>query len=50
VRRLGELLRDPARRKRFGVAGRKLVETKFSLDALAERHENFYRRALNPCV
>jgi glycosyltransferase involved in cell wall biosynthesis len=50
VERLGELLRDPVKRKQFGTAGRKLIEAKFSLDALAERHENFYRRALNPCV
>jgi glycosyltransferase involved in cell wall biosynthesis len=50
VQRLGELLQDSAKRKQFGEAGRKLVEAKFSLDALAERHENFYRRALNPCV
>lgn len=50
VERLGELLRDSAKRKQFGAAGRKLVEAKFSLDALAERHEIFYRRALNPCV
>jgi glycosyltransferase involved in cell wall biosynthesis len=50
VERLGELLGDQIKRKQFGAAGRKLVEAKFSLDALAERHENFYRRALNPCV
>jgi glycosyltransferase involved in cell wall biosynthesis len=50
VERLGELLRDPVKRRQFGAAGRKLVEAKFSLDALAERHENFYRGALNRCV
>jgi glycosyltransferase involved in cell wall biosynthesis len=50
VERLGELLRDPARRKQFGAAGRKRVEAKFSLDALAERHENFYCGASNSSV
>jgi glycosyltransferase involved in cell wall biosynthesis len=50
VQRLGELLRDSAKRKLFGANGRKFIEPKFSLDALAERHENFYRGALNPCV
>lgn len=48
VQRLGELLRDSARRKQFGGAGRELVEAKYSLTALAERHEVFYRSALNP--
>jgi glycosyltransferase involved in cell wall biosynthesis len=47
VQRFGELLRDPVKRKQFGVTGRKLVEAKFSLEALAERHENFYCGALN---
>ena len=50
IERLGELLRDSVKRKQFGVAGRKLVEAKYSLDALAERHENFYCGALNRCV
>jgi glycosyltransferase involved in cell wall biosynthesis len=50
VQRLGELLRDPAKRKQFGQAGRKLIESQFSLGALAERHENFYLNALNSCV
>jgi glycosyltransferase involved in cell wall biosynthesis len=47
VQRLGELLRSPVKRKQFGHAGRKLIEDRFSLCALAERHENFYLNALN---
>jgi len=47
VQRLGELLRNPAQREQFGRAGRRLVEEKFSLGKLAERHEAFYQMALN---
>jgi glycosyltransferase involved in cell wall biosynthesis len=46
TRRIGNLLHDSAKREQFGKSGRKWVEEKFSLDALAERHENFYLNAL----
>jgi hypothetical protein len=31
----------------MGRAGRRLVQERFSLPALAERHEHFYRQALS---
>jgi len=40
--RLHELLSSPALRASIGAAGRAAVETRFSLAALAERHERFY--------
>ena len=46
VARLGRLLRDADQCRQFGVAGRKLVESRFSLESLADRHENFYDRAV----
>lgn len=46
VTRLQTLLEQPELRGQFAVAGRKLVESKFSLAALAVRHEEFYLRAL----
>ena len=45
VERLGELLRNSERRRQFGEAGRRLIEKKFSLQSLAERHELFYLNA-----
>jgi len=45
VARLRELLTDDARRRRMGTAGRELVLKRFSLDALAARHEQLYLRA-----
>jgi glycosyltransferase involved in cell wall biosynthesis len=48
VARLHEVLADPARRRRMGAAGRAHVERNFGLEALAARHETFYRRALRP--
>jgi glycosyltransferase involved in cell wall biosynthesis len=44
--RLQELLSAPDRRRRMGAAGRAHVERSFSLEALASRHESFYRRAI----
>lgn len=46
VERLDTLLREPAKRRQFGQAGRRLVEEKFSLQSLAERHETFYLNAV----
>jgi glycosyltransferase involved in cell wall biosynthesis len=43
---LQELLRNRDRLLEMGRAGRRLVEDQFSLSALAERHERFYRQAL----
>jgi glycosyltransferase involved in cell wall biosynthesis len=40
--RLEELLRQPDLRVKMGEAGRQLVEQRFSLGALARRHEEFY--------
>ena len=44
---LGKLLRNAGLRRQFGEAGRQLVEQKFSLPSLAERHEAFYLKAVN---
>lgn len=46
VDRLARLLQDEPLRLRFGRAGRSLVGEKFSLAALAARHEQFYLQAL----
>jgi glycosyltransferase involved in cell wall biosynthesis len=46
VTRLGELLQDQKLRLKMGHAGRRLVEERFSLNALAERHEQFYLKAI----
>jgi glycosyltransferase involved in cell wall biosynthesis len=52
--RLRELLTDAGKGKEMGEAGRRWVEERFSLGALAQRHEQFYirviatRRADNP--
>lgn len=42
ARRLEELLEDPAKRSQMGQRGREFVVCRFSLDALAIRHERFY--------
>jgi glycosyltransferase involved in cell wall biosynthesis len=44
--RLHELLSSSSLRESIGVSGRKAVETRFSLTALAERHEQFYDRVI----
>lgn len=44
--RLRELLASPSLRAAMGSCGRMLVEEKFSLAALADRHERFYARIL----
>jgi glycosyltransferase involved in cell wall biosynthesis len=44
--RIRQLLEDPALRQRMGHAGREFVQRRFSLPALAERHENFYRMVI----
>lgn len=44
--RLRELLTDERRRKEMGEAGRAFVEERFSLHALALRHEQFYLHAV----
>ncbi len=41
--RLARLLGDPGERERMGRAGRRFVETRYSLAAAAARHESFYR-------
>ena len=46
VARLEQLLRRPELRQRMGEAGRSLVEQRFSLEALASRHENLYGKFL----
>ncbi len=44
--RIRQLLEDSALRQRMGQKGREFVHRRFSLPALAERHENFYRTVL----
>lgn len=44
---LGDLLRDPARARRLGEAGRRRTENGFSHDALVRRIEAVYRAALD---
>lgn len=46
VRRIEELLRSPVLCRDMGLAGRKLVQHRFSLAALAARHEEFYLGAI----
>lgn len=45
--RIGELLQNPELRKRMGEEGRRFVEERYSLAALAQRHEQFYRQVLD---
>jgi phosphatidylinositol alpha-1,6-mannosyltransferase len=45
TKRLRELLTDEQRRKEMGEAGRAFMEERFSLHALALRHEQFYLHA-----
>lgn len=45
--RLQELLADAEKRKKMGEAGRRWVEERFSLEALARRHEDFYSHILS---
>lgn len=47
AKRLKELLKDEAKRKRMGEEGRKFVLENFSLEALADRHEQYYSRILS---
>lgn len=47
VNRLETLLQQPDLRARFAKAGRQLVEAKFSIQSLAERHESFYRQTID---
>ncbi len=44
--KLKKLLTNETKRKEMGEAGRKFVEAKYSLDALASRHENLYMKVL----
>jgi glycosyltransferase involved in cell wall biosynthesis len=46
TRRLAEILQSPEKRKSMANAGRDFVLKRFSLEALAQRHENFYLQAL----
>jgi glycosyltransferase involved in cell wall biosynthesis len=43
---LGTLAADPELRRRLGEAGRRRVETEFSLDAFRRAHLDVYRAAL----
>jgi glycosyltransferase involved in cell wall biosynthesis len=47
TRRIRELLENPEKRQKMGRAGRLYVQNNFSLESLAERHENFYQDAIN---
>ena len=48
ARRLGELLSSPSLRSSMGMNGRQMAETRFSLAALAARHERFYAQLVAP--
>lgn len=43
---IGELLDDPARRRRMGLAGRRLVESCMTADLVARRHLEIFERLL----
>jgi glycosyltransferase involved in cell wall biosynthesis len=45
---LVSLLSDDGRRRRMGVAGRSLVASSYSLDAMTELYEELYTRLLRP--
>jgi glycosyltransferase involved in cell wall biosynthesis len=45
--RLGELLASAELRASMGRSGRQAIENHFSLSALAERHEQFYRQSIS---
>jgi glycosyltransferase involved in cell wall biosynthesis len=42
-----ELLRDPPRRRRMGMAGQLRARAEYSLDLLVSRHEQLFRRLLS---
>jgi glycosyltransferase involved in cell wall biosynthesis len=44
--RIGELLRSPELRENMGKCGREFVEKRFSLSALATRHEEVYLKVI----
>lgn len=44
--KLRELILNPKKRTEMGIEGRRYMSEKFSLVALAERHENWYRGAI----
>jgi glycosyltransferase involved in cell wall biosynthesis len=46
-RRLAELLTSPTTRAEMGANGRQKAEHRFSLAALADRHEQFYLRVVS---
>ncbi|OPY12183.1 MAG: GDP-mannose-dependent alpha-(1-6)-phosphatidylinositol monomannoside mannosyltransferase [Syntrophus sp. PtaB.Bin138] len=45
--RLKELLTDGKKRKAMGEEGRMFVQKKFSLEAFADRHEQYYATILS---
>ena len=47
--RLAELLRDPAKRQRFGTAARERWRSRFTLDRMVDEHVHLYRE-LGPCA
>jgi glycosyltransferase involved in cell wall biosynthesis len=47
AKKLEELITNPHLRQQMGEEGRRFVEEHFSLDAVAQRHEEFYRFILN---
>jgi glycosyltransferase involved in cell wall biosynthesis len=47
---LTELAMEPARRRRFGAAGRKRVERFFSQQTMLEAYRNLYARLVSPRV
>lgn len=44
--RIRELLRAPERRREMGLAGRRLIESRFSRQHLADRHASCYQRVI----
>lgn len=46
IRALEELLTDEAKRRKMGVVGRRTIEQRFAIGAVADAHERLFRRVL----
>lgn len=48
VEQIVRVLQDESLRQRLSVNGRKLIESRYSWDSVAERYEQLYRAVINP--